>query len=126
MHRTDNTGIASSRVILRSNDDWHTLPSSPDVAFTAPCDESHCTMAGRVHVLCWGDIPNHKAFSWSSDPGCLVEVVRYPLETDSSAWSVEGFLHDDDRPLTPDRVKAFMANYNSAVALAAELNGEVA
>ena len=128
MHRTDNTGIASSRVTLRSDEDWHTLPSSPDVAYTASCDEPHCTSAGSVHVLDWGGAPNHKAFSWSSESGCLVEVVRYTLAGDAApnGWCVEGFLTDDDLPLSPDRVNSFMAHYNSAVSLAAELNGEVA
>lgn len=124
MHRADNTGIASSRVILRSNDDWHTLPSSPDVTYTAPCDETHCENAGGAHVLDWGGVLNHKAFSWSSDSSCLVEVVRYPLAEDLNLhrWMVEGFIHDDDVPLSPGRVSAFAAHYNSATALAAELN----
>lgn len=124
MHRTESTGIASSRVTLRSDDDWHALPSSPDVAYTALCEEPNCLCAGTDHTIDWGGAPNHKAFSWSSDFGCLVEVVKYMVTSDesSSLWRVEGFLTDDDMPLTSERVHAFTVHYNSAAALAAELN----
>lgn len=128
MHRTDNSGIASSRVILRSDQDWKTLPSSADVSYTQACDEPACAKYGSVHVIDWGETPSHTAFEWSSDKECLVEVLKYPGSHDERdrKWFVTGFILDDYLRLGPDRVAAFMAHYNSAAALVAELNGEAA
>lgn len=125
MHRTDITGSATSRVTLNSDGDWHGLPSTLDVAYSALCDEPHCLRAGGEHALAWGDLLQHTAFSWSPDAGCAVEVLRLPDSTDARfrEWVVEGFIHDDDLPLSPQRVGGFMAHYNSAVTLADELNG---
>jgi hypothetical protein len=127
MHRTDTTGSATSRVTLDSDDDWDGLPSTPDVTYTAACDEPHCLNAGGVHALDWGAGLQHTAFSWTPDGGCAVQVLRLPDSTDARfrEWVVEGFIHDEDLPLTPQRVGAFMAHYNSAVTLADELNGDL-
>ncbi|MFJ3319363.1 hypothetical protein [Curtobacterium sp. NPDC086286] len=128
MHRTDNSGIASSRVILRSDQDWKTLPSSPDVSYTQVCDEPACLKHGTVHVIEWGETPSHTAFEWSRDKECLVEVMKYPGSHDERdrKWFVTGFILDDYVRLGPERISAFMAHYNSAASLVAELNGEVA
>jgi hypothetical protein len=127
MHRTDTNGSATSRVTLESDADWLALPSSADVEYSAPCDDPHCLSAGGEHTLEWGSSVEHKAFSWSADKGCLVEVVRLPASRDAQAhrWTVEGFINDDDFPLGPQRVSAFMAHYNSAATLADELNGDL-
>ncbi|WIB16676.1 helix-turn-helix transcriptional regulator [Curtobacterium sp. MCPF17_050] len=105
--------------------EWHELPSDVTVALT--CNIPGCQKYRSEHVLNWGESVHHTAFAWRSDEQCQVSVDYYegvdnthPLE--ANTWAVNGLLGDDDGPLTPARVSAFLANYNSAACLAAELN----
>jgi hypothetical protein len=127
MHRTDTTGISSSRVTINTDADWLALPASAEVVYSVPCDNPHCLNAGGEHRLDWGTSLQHKAFSWAGDAGSLVEVVRLTdsRNPDTHRWAVEGFINDDDLPLSPQRVSAFLAHYNSAATLADELNGDL-
>ncbi|WP_152427344.1 helix-turn-helix transcriptional regulator [Curtobacterium flaccumfaciens] len=104
--------------------EWHEIPR--DATVVLPCSIAGCSSHRGEHILKWGDSFHHTAFEWREDMECQVSVDYYEhVEDDSpeaNAWRVNGLLGDDDKPLTPERVSAWMANYNSAVCLAAELN----
>ncbi|PYY49010.1 hypothetical protein DEJ03_00260 [Curtobacterium sp. MCLR17_043] len=104
---------------------WHDIAS--DAVVLVPCDEPGCYIYGTPHLLKWGDLLQHKAFV-ASATDVRVEVAKFAASEDvpeaESHWYVSGFLCDDDISLSPERVAFFTAHYNSAVALAAELNGE--
>jgi len=104
---------------------WHDIES--DTVVLVPCDEPGCYIYGTPHLLKWGDLLQHKAFV-AGATDVRVEVAKFAASDDvpeaESHWYVSGFLCDDDIRLTPERVAFFTAHYNSAVALAAELNGE--
>ncbi|TCK63618.1 hypothetical protein [Curtobacterium sp. PhB136] len=102
---------------------WHDIDQ--DAIILVDCHENGCLLNGTPHMLTWGDLLQHKAFT-VSDRDTLVEVIKYAASEEipeaESCWIVAGYLCDDDTPLTPARVASFNANYNSAVALASELN----
>jgi len=104
---------------------WHDIES--DTVVLVPCNEPGCYIYGTPHLLKWGDLLQHKAFV-ASATDVRVEVAKFAASEEvpeaESHWYVSGFLCDDDIRLTPERVAFFTAHYNSAVALAAELNGE--
>lgn len=81
------------------------------------CGVYGCMDYGGTHETDWNEEPLHVAFAWKENMHCQVNV---DLEPDG--WSVSGILSDDDGPLVPKTVTAWMANYNSAACLAAELN----
>lgn len=94
---------------------------------TVTCTLRGCVDYGGKHEVDPGEGPHHVAFEWKRDMQSQVGVDYYediadthPLESDR--WVVNGVLSDDEKPLTPERVSEWMANYNSAVCLAAELN----
>lgn len=102
---------------------WHDLDKASVVL--VPCAERGCYMEGTPHLLTWGDMLQHKA-SVVTAPDTRVEVVKFAASEEvpevESYWYVAGWLDDSDTRLTPERVAFFTAHYNSAVALAAELN----
>ncbi|PZF61882.1 hypothetical protein DEJ33_15730 [Curtobacterium sp. MCPF17_047] len=102
---------------------WHDIDSSAVVL--VPCTEAGCYSYGTPHLLTWGDLLQHKA-SVVTAQDTRIEVIKYAASEEipeaESNWYVAGFLVDDDVPLTPERLAFFIAHYNSAVALAAELN----
>lgn len=106
---------------------WHDIENTAIVL--VQCKEHGCLLYGTPHLLNWGDLLLHTAYS-VSDRDLRVEVIKYAASEEipevESYWYVAGFLCDDDVRLTPDRVGFFAAHYNSAVSLAAELNGGVA
>lgn len=94
---------------------------------TVTCTLRGCVDYGGEHEVHFGEGPHHVAFEWKRDMQSQVNVDYYegiadthPLESDK--WTVNGILSDDTQPLTAERVSEWMANYNSAVCLAAELN----
>lgn len=105
--------------------DWKRTPQGS--ILLVQCDEPGCVAFESPHILEWGDLLKHTAFVASKED-VSVEVIKIshcrevPLA--EADWYVSGMLTDDIRRLTPERVAYFTANYNSAVALAAELNGE--
>lgn len=106
--------------------DWNELPK--DVEVHVPCTIPGCKNYQGEHVWSWGDSFHHRAFDWTLDMQCQVSVDYYEDEEgidslEANTWAVNGFLADDAKPLTPERVCGFYANCNSAYALAAELNG---
>lgn len=122
-----NTKNATALNVKRATDiHWHDL--GREVVVLVPCDEPGCYSFGTPHVLTWGDMLMHRA-SEVTAPDTHVEVVKFAASEEvpeaESYWYVAGWLDDSDTRLTPERVAFFTAHYNSAVALAAELNGEV-
>lgn len=93
------------------------------------CNEPGCLLLGTPHLLAWGDMLEHTA-SETTAPDMRIAVIKFAASEEvpeaESHWYVSGFLCDDDTTLTPDRVAFFTAHYNSAAALAAELNGDAA
>ncbi|GGL88573.1 hypothetical protein GCM10009706_29040 [Curtobacterium citreum] len=81
------------------------------------CSRVGCMNYGGTHETDPNEEPFHSAFAWWENMHCQVNV-----DLEAGRWSVSGVLSDDDRPLAPELVTAWMANYNSAVCLAAELN----
>lgn len=106
---------------------WREIDSTSIVL--VDCREVGCMLYGTPHLLHWGDMLQHTA-SVVSEQDTRVEVVKFAASDEvpeaESHWYVAGYLCDDDVRLTPERVAFFSAHYNSAMALAAELNGEVA
>ncbi|MFJ3035578.1 helix-turn-helix domain-containing protein [Curtobacterium pusillum] len=103
-----------------------TVPITTD---TVTCTLQGCVDFGGKHEVDLGEGPHHVAFEWKRDMQSQVNVDYYegiadthPLEADQ--WVVNGVLSDDEKPLTPERVTEWVANYNSAVCLAAELNAQ--
>lgn len=97
-------------------------PSSVQTATdTVTCTLQGCTTVGKAHDTDLGDEPLHTAFEWRLGMHCQVSV-----DFEAGTWVVSGVLSDDDQRLIPDVVTAWMANYNSAVCLAAELNAQEA
>lgn len=105
---------------------WRELPR--DVSVELDCGIAGCERYGKTHTLTWGDSFHHVAYEWRRDMGCQVTVDYYEdhqsdvSSLEANAWRVNGILSDDEKPLTPELVSEWMANYNSAVCLAAELN----
>lgn len=101
--------------------------NAEDIVVLVDCREHGCMAEGTPHLLGWGDLVQHKAFVASED-GQRVEVIKFAecdeVPASESHWYVAGWIEDDEFKLTPERVATFVANYNSAAALAAELNGE--
>ena len=104
---------------------WHEIEG--DAIVLVPCNEPGCYIFGTPHLLTWGDLLQHRASEVTAQD-TRVEVIKYAASHDvpeaESYWYVAGFLCDDDIRLTPERLAFFTAHYNSAVALAAELNEE--
>ncbi|MDP4333222.1 hypothetical protein Q7F20_07545 [Curtobacterium sp. A7_M15] len=125
MNKEDLTVLTVDRA---TDIDWNELPK--DVEVHVPCTIPGCKNYQGEHVWSWGDSFHHCAFEYWADIQAQVSVDYYEDETgdvnslEANTWSVNGFLADDDKPLTVDRVTTWMSNYNSAVCLAAELNGE--
>ncbi|WP_181440349.1 hypothetical protein [Curtobacterium sp. MCLR17_042] len=106
--------------------DWKKV-SSPVIVLVT-CTEAGCYGFGTQHVLEWGDLLKHTAYIASNEADVRIEVSKIShcreIPVAEADWYVTGFLIDDTKRLTPERVAFFTAHYNSAVALAAELNGE--
>jgi hypothetical protein len=104
---------------------WHDIDHT--VVVLVQCQERGCMLYGTPHLLGWGDMLQHVAFE-VAEQDTRVEVIKYAASEEipeaESYWYVAGFLCDDDARLTPERVQFFNAHYNSAIALAAELNGD--
>jgi hypothetical protein len=109
---------------------WHDLPQ--DIEVTYPCTMAGCSQYGQQHLLSWGDLVRHNAFTYIADSHCLLSVDYYEDHDgdigpeEANVWVVNGLLTDDEQPLTVAKVTEWMANYTSAVCLAAELNGAAA
>ncbi|WP_416264217.1 hypothetical protein ACNANV_16215 [Curtobacterium flaccumfaciens pv. flaccumfaciens] len=122
-------GDTMNKTVLTVADayDIHWREIDSDAIVLVPCNEPGCYIYGTPHLLKWGDLLQHKAFV-ASATDVRVEVAKFAASEEvpeaESHWYVSGFLCDDDIRLTPERVAFFTAHYNSAVALAAELNGE--
>lgn len=107
--------------------DIHWRDLAREAVVLVPCNEPGCYAYETPHVLTWGDLLMHRA-SVVTAPDTCVEVVKFAASEEvpeaESYWYVAGWLDDSDTRLTPARVAFFTAHYNSAEALAAELNGE--
>jgi hypothetical protein len=118
-------------VTVAEPSDIHWERLSVDTVVRIECHEQGCYMFGSQHALAWGDAPRHTAFIATNEPDVRIEVTKFsvcnevPAE-ESGRWTVSGFLTDGTSELTPERVAYFNAHYNSAVALAAELNEAIA
>ncbi|WP_420368592.1 helix-turn-helix domain-containing protein [Curtobacterium sp. L1-20] len=86
---------------------------------TVRCNLQGCVSFNEAHDTNLGEEPLHTAFEWRLGMHCQVSV-----DFEAGEWVISGVLSDDDQQLVPEAVTAWMANYNSAVCLAAELNAQ--
>lgn len=123
------TNITPAVISVADATDIHWRDIDNTAIVLVDCHEPGCLMYGTPHLLHWGDMLQHTACVATAQD-TRVEVIKYAacdeIPQAESHWYVAGYLCDDDARLTPERVAFFNAHYNSAVALAAELNGEVA
>ncbi len=121
------TNIKPAVITMADATDIHWRDIATTAIVLVDCAEPGCMLYGTPHLLHWGDMLQHTA-SVVSGQDTRVEVIKYAacdeIPQAESHWYVAGYVCDDDIRLTPERVTFFTAHYNSAVALADELNGQ--